>query len=64
MVSTVPSKEDGSGFESPGDRSFSVRSLHVFSVPAWVLPEYSGFLAQSKDMHFGHGRFGYYKSTV
>lgn len=39
-------------------------SLHVFPVHMWFLPEYSGFLAQAKDMHLGHGRIGDFRSTA
>uniref|UniRef100_A0A3Q4FZU3 Carbonyl reductase [NADPH] 1-like n=1 Tax=Neolamprologus brichardi TaxID=32507 RepID=A0A3Q4FZU3_NEOBR len=60
VVSTVASQQEGPEFNSTF--SLSVWSLHVppvlawvlprWVLPRWVLPRYSGFLPQSKDMHF------------
>ena len=42
MVITVASQQEGPGFD-PGVWAFSVGSLHVSSVSAWVLSRSSGF---------------------
>ena len=47
MVSTAASQRQGPRFNSQLG-SLSVRSLHVLPVSAWVSPECSGFLPQSK----------------
>lgn len=46
VARTVASKQESSGSNSDADHS--VWSLHVISVPAWVL---FSFLTQSKGMH-------------
>lgn len=49
VVNTVASSQEGRGFNS--DPGLSVASLHVLPVPALVLSRYSGFFAQSRNMH-------------
>lgn len=36
-----------------GVKDFSVWSVHVLYVSAWILPRYPGFLLQHKEMHLG-----------
>ena len=48
VASTVASQQEGLGFESAP--AFSVQSLHVLPVQAWLFSSQSGFLPQFKDI--------------